>query len=450
MKKIISLLMVTILLIACISGCASENNNSQVPGESNSKQGTQQEQENGSEPTVLKMWIFNDVNLGYWDEMEKGYNKKNPDNPIDLQVETYPFEEMHNKLQIAIQSGAGAPDIADVEISKFPNFLRGDIPFADLTSIVEPVEDVFVKSRFDIYSKDGKVYGLPLHVGATVMFYNKDILAETGVSSDDINTWHDFVEAGKKVKEKTGKPMFTIEVTDVFTFFPMIIQQGSDFFDKDGNVIVNNESNVKTLEFIYNMVHVDKIAIPTPGGNHHSEEFYSFFNQGGSAALMMPLWYMLRFVNYMPQIEGKIEIKPVPRWTEDGDRSAGMGGTGTVALKSSPVLDTAMSFLEYSKLSVEAQEAVWTILGFDPPRLDVWDSEVTRQENQFTEYFKQDIFAVLREVKDEIDSPNVVEGYAEMCDLVRQELMFSVISEQTKTPKEALDELASAINKYKQ
>ena len=30
--------------------------------------------------------------------------------------------------------------------------------------------------------------------------------------------------------------------------------------------------------------------------------------------------------------------------------------------------------------------------GFDPPRLDVWDSEVTRQENQFTEYFKQDIF----------------------------------------------------------
>ena len=56
-----------------------------------------------------------------------------------------------------------------------------------------------------------------------------------------------------------------------------------------------------------------------------------------------------------------------------------MGGTGTVALKSSPVLDTAMSFLEYSKLSVEAQEAVWTILG-TIHLLDVWDSEVTRQE----------------------------------------------------------------------
>lgn len=202
MKKIISLLMVTILLIACISGCASENNNSQVPGESNSKQGTQQEQENGSEPTVLKMWIFNDVNLGYWDEMEKGYNKKNPDNPIDLQVETYPFEEMHNKLQIAIQSGAGAPDIADVEISKFPNFLRGDIPFADLTSIVEPVEDVFVKSRFHIYSKDGKVYGLPLHVGATVMFIIKIFLLKPGSAPTILTLGMILLKQAKKLRRR--------------------------------------------------------------------------------------------------------------------------------------------------------------------------------------------------------------------------------------------------------
>ena len=28
------------------------------------------------------------------------------------------------------------------------------------------------------------------------------------------------------------------------------------------------------------MVYTDEIAIPTPGGNHHAEEFYSFFNQG--------------------------------------------------------------------------------------------------------------------------------------------------------------------------
>ena len=28
--------------------------------------------------------------------------------------------------------------------------------------------------------------------------------------------------------------MTTVETTDVYGFFPMIIQQGSDFFDSDG------------------------------------------------------------------------------------------------------------------------------------------------------------------------------------------------------------------------
>lgn len=397
------------------------------------------------EPTVLTMWIFNDVNLGYWAEMERSYNETYPDTPIDLVVEAYPYEEMHNKLQIAVQSGAGAPDIADVEIGWFPNFLRGDIPFADLTSLVDPIRDQFVESRFDIYSKDGKVYGLPLHVGATVMFYNMKILAEAGVNADEIITWDDFVAAGKKVKEATGKPMTTVEVTDVFGIFPLIIQQGSDFFDKDGSVIINNDTNVKTLEFLNKMVNEDQIAIPTPGGNHHAEEFYSFFNQGGSAALMMPMWYMLRFVNYMPELQGIVKLYPMPRWTEDGDRSAGMGGTGTVAIKSSPVLEQAMSFLNHSKLSEKAQHDVWTILGFDPPRKAIWDDEVMKEPNQFTKYFEQDIFGVLLGIRDEIDSPTIVEGYTKAANLVGQELMFSVISEQSKTPKEALDEIAAQL-----
>ncbi len=448
MKRFLSVLLAVLLLSLSFTGCGnSGNGNSQAPssGGTSAAQGTQKA--SAGEPATIKMWMFNDVNLPYWDEMKRGYNEKHSDKPINLVVEPYPYEEMHNKLQIALQSGSGAPDIADVEVGKFPNFLRGDIPFADLTSIVEPVKDVFVQSRFGIYSKDGKVYGLPLHVGATVMFYNKDILAKAGVNSKDIETWDDFVKIGKQVVAKTGKPMTTIETMDVFSFFPLIIQQGSDFFDEKGSCIINNETNVKTLQFLYDMVYTEKVAVPTPGGNHHAEEFYSFFNQGGSAALMMPMWYMLRFVNYMPDIQGKIEIKPLPRWTAGGDRSAGMGGTATVAIKSSPVLEDAISFLDYSKLSVDAQEAVWTILGFDPPRLDVWDSEVTKQDNKFTNYFKQDIFGVLREIKNEIKSPHVVDGYAKMSNLVGQELMFSVIGEKSKNPKEALDALAAKASK---
>ncbi|MBC8533231.1 ABC transporter substrate-binding protein [Yeguia hominis] len=446
MKKVISIVLVCLLMItSCLTGCGSQNS-SESAAVSGGNGSSQQASAEG-ETTPITFWLFNDVNLGYWEEMERSYNEKNPDAPIDLIAEPYPVEEMHNKLQIAIQSGSGAPDIADVEISRFPNFLKGDIPFADLTGIVDPVREDFVESRFEIYSKDGKVYGLPLHVGATMMFYNTEILAQAGAKPEDIETWDDFVEVGKKVKAATGKPMTTVETTDVFGFFPLIIQQGSDFFEKDGSVIINNETNVKTLQFLYDMVYTDEIAVPTPGGNHHAEEFYSFFNQGGSAALMMPMWYMLRFVNYMPELQGKVKMYPLPRWTEGGDRSAGMGGTGTVAIKSSPVLEKAIDFLDHSKLSEEAQIDVWTILGFDPPRHSVWDSEEMKEDNQFTDYFDQDLFSVLLEVENEIDSPTVVEGYAEANNLVAQELMFTVIGDQSKTPKEALDEIATKLSK---
>ena len=55
--------------------------------------------------------------------------------------------------------------------------------------MVDPVRQYFVESRFDIYSKNGKVYGLPTHVGATVAYYNMEILIRQSKSRDDIVTW---------------------------------------------------------------------------------------------------------------------------------------------------------------------------------------------------------------------------------------------------------------------
>ena len=214
---------------------------------------------------------------------------------------------MHNKLLIALQSGVGAPDMCDVEISKFPNFLKGkveNIALVPLNDIIDPIKENFVKARFDIYAKDGNYYGTPYHVGATVMYYNKEILDKAGVSADDIDTWADFVEAGKIVVEKAGVPMTTVEATGFFTQWAIISQQGSDFLDKEGKPIMDNEINIRSLQFQHDMVYKDKVAIVAPGGEHHAEEYYGFMNAGGAASVMMPMWYMGRFTDYMPDLAG--------------------------------------------------------------------------------------------------------------------------------------------------
>ncbi len=179
--------------------------------------------------------------------MTEKWNAAHPDTTIKLEATTFSYDDAHNKLLVALQSGKGAPDLADIEISKIGNYLKGDPQLVSLNDIVEPAKDNLVMSRLDNYAKDGQYYGIDYHVGAQVIYYNKEILDQAGVDPDKIITWDDFEAAGKLVLEKTGKPMTTIETTDQWSYWPAVVQHGSDFLDKDGNVTLNSPENVEVL-----------------------------------------------------------------------------------------------------------------------------------------------------------------------------------------------------------
>ncbi|MBO2531954.1 arabinosaccharide transport system substrate-binding protein [Planifilum fulgidum] len=395
--------------------------------------------------TTLTLWTFASQHVEFYEEMAKEWNRRHPDKPIDLQIEMYPYNEMHNKLLLSLYSKVGAPDIADIEIGKFANYLKGEPQLVPLNDIVDPVKDRIVQSRIDIYSKDGTVYGIGFHVGATVIFYNKEILDQAGVDPDQIKTWNDFVAAGKKVKSKTGKPMITIDVTEFFAFWPLIIQQGSDYLDENGEVILDNKINVETLTFLHDLIYKHQIAIPTPGGGHHAEEYYGFMNRGGAASVIMPMWYMGRFTDFMPDLKGKMIIRPLPAWEEGGLRSAGMGGTGTVVTNQSKHPELAKEFLSFAKLSKEGNIKIWEILGFDPIRWDVWDEPEMKADNKYTEYFGKGIFDTLLEVKDEINSPNLGEKTPLVNGVVGSNVLYHAIKTRDKTPAEALREAAARL-----
>lgn len=270
-----------------------------------------------TDSTELTFWTFNGLHEQFYAEMVKEWNKKYPERKIKLNTVVYPYGQMHDNLSISLLAGKGVPDIADVELGRYSNFLKGsDIPLTDLTPLVEDERDKFVEARLTLYSKNGKLYGLDTHVGTTVMYYNMEMMNKAGVDPDDIKTWEDYREAGKKVVKALGKPMTTIETTDPNSFLPLVSQQGSGYFDEQGRLTLNNETNVKTLEFLKTLIEKDKIAVTTPGGNHHSEEYYGFMNQGGAASVLMPIWYMGRFLDYMPDLKGKIAIRPLPAWEE--------------------------------------------------------------------------------------------------------------------------------------
>ncbi|WP_408011397.1 ABC transporter substrate-binding protein [Pseudalkalibacillus sp. A8] len=400
--------------------------------------------------TELKYWTFVELHMDFFKDAVPRWNKAHPDKPIKLVAETYPYDQMHNNLLLALQSGTGAPDIADIEISRFPNYLQGEPQMLPMNEYVDPVKDKFVTSRFDIYAKDGKYYGLPTHVGASVMYYNKDIMDKAGVDINSIKTWDDFNEAGKKVVENTDAVMTTIDTDDYLNLWSMISQQGSDFFNENGELTVNNETNVKTLKFLNDQVNKHKIAKLTPGGEKHAEEFYAFMNEGGAAAINMPMWYMGRFLDYMPDLKGKMVIRPMPAWEEGGYRSAGMGGTGTVITNQTEHAELAKEFLAFAKLTKEANIQLWKVLGFDPPRWDVWGSEAIRENNKYYQYFGKDIFDTLVEIKDEINAVNITPNTPDVATEFNTNVFNSVIRQQSQTPEEALKQAEETLKANKE
>lgn len=398
-------------------------------------------------PVKLTYWTFQELHTQFMKEMLNQWNA-DPANPkLDIDMQVYPYEEMHNKLTIALQSGEGAPDIADIEINMFANYLKGDIQLAPLNEYVEPLKDQLVMSRFENYAKDGNYYGIDYHIGATVMFYNTDVLQAAGVDYKSIVTWDDYHEAGKKVLAATGKPMTTWESTDCWNIYPLVNQHGGDWLTPDNKVRMDEPVVVNTLAFMKSMLD-DGTAVPCPGGYHHAEEYYGWMNAGGAASVVMPFWYAGRFTNYMPDLKGKIKVAPMPTWADGGHKTAQMGGTGTAVIKTSPNVEVAKKFLAFAKLSKEGNIQIWKILGFDPIRKDVYGAPELSEPNAFFDYFGSDMFDVVSSMLDDVPNTCLTDMYPSAADIVKNQMAYKLVVDRgdpAEIAKACADELRNMI-----
>ncbi|MNC07170.1 putative arabinose-binding protein precursor [compost metagenome] len=395
MKKwFVSLLVISMVVL--LAGCKDSSGTSS--GETSVLNGGA-----GENATELSYWTFVELHGQHFEKMLAKWNKANPDRQIKLNVTVMPYDDMHNKLSIALQTGVGAPDISDIELGKFPDFLTGTPQLEPLNDIIDPFRDTLVQSRIDLYSKDGVNYGAPTHVGATVAFYNTEILEAAGVDYKSIVTWDDFKKAGIQVYEKTGKYMGTADTSATWQSALLLAQQGSDFTDEAGNPQINSPELVKGLTMLKDLQENNVIST-IAGGQPDTEEAYGEFNSGNYAAAFMPLWQMSRYTNYMQDLKGKIALAPLPVFEKGMPRSYGGGGTGTVVTKTAKDVKLAKDFLAFAKLSLDANIEIWNTLGFDPVNMSVWNmKEVTHNpDNQFVQYFINNPFDVLNEIKDEI------------------------------------------------
>lgn len=418
-RKLVSSLLCVAMVATMLAGCggssdsgSSDSGSAEDTSSSDGEtQGTNTFVDGGTE---LSLWTFQELHVGFWTEMADKWNEENPDNPINLTVTTGESHSLHQKLLVACQAGEGTPDIADIEIGYYGSFLKDDY-LLPLNDVVEPYQNDVVMSRIEMYGdQEGNWYGIDFHLGASVCYYNMDIMNEAGVDPSTIVTWDDYYNAGLTVLEKTGKPMCAVETTDLFLPQLMMLEKGAQYVDEDGQPNIATQDHADVIDFIRKMIDAGICEI-APGGFFHAEEWYGHLNDGGVASITMPLWYMGRFADYCPDLNGKMAIYEIPVWNEGDTREVLQGGTGTSVLKFTEHEDLAKEFLAFAKLSEEGNRYEWEELGFDPIRSSLWtDTSITEnQDNEFLSYFQTNPFDILvKNGTEGLTAPNISGSYS--------------------------------------
>lgn len=355
----------------------------------------------------FELWSFVDVHNEFYANMVNEWNELNPDKTVQITFSTYPYNDMHNKFMMSLQAGSGAPDLCDVEISKFPAYIGDDCPLYDLTAAMEPYAETMVPARMDIYkSEAGAQVGVPTHVGAAFMYWNAEIFEKYGLDYKSVKTWDDYTKLGEQLRDASNGEVYltSVDTGSVEWIWASMVQYGDDWTGgHGGQANVQLESVEKMLTMQQQWLN-DGIAMISPDGHVDLEAGYANVAAGNIASFPKAAWYMSRFVNYMPEMEGKFDLTPLPTWEEGQIRSVAFGGTGTVVSNQCENPELAAEWLAWAKCSPQGCAHIWSDLGFDVCNTAVWtDEEFAYQDsNVYNTFFRVKPYEVLNEMVNEI------------------------------------------------
>ena len=428
-KKLIATLLCTAMVVASLAGCGSKDAaGSDAAGdaaveEAAGEEAPAEEAAEGEEAaeveavvssygdengTKLEFWTFVDAHAAFFGAMTEKWNEANPDRTIYLTTSTYPYADMHTKYLMSLQAGTGAPDLCDVEVGQFPNVVAGlDTWLVPINDYAAPYLDTMVTARMETYAgADGNYYAGPYHVGAAVMYYNMAALEAVGITQADVDavvTWEDYEALGKKYVEargEEGKYWTSVDTGGTDWLWLSMAEYGDDWTGGfEGPANVQLESVSKMLKMQQNWL-ADGIAMVSPDGHVDLEAGFQNILDQGIVSFPKAMWYMSRFINYMPEEAGNWYIAKCPVWEEGQKCSVGIGGTGTVTAQQSANKELAAEFAAWAKMSAEGERYIWDILGFDVCNTAYWtDPEFAQnEENQYNTFFRNKPYEVLADI----------------------------------------------------
>lgn len=221
-KKLLAAMLCVAMAATSLVGCGGS-------GDSGKDTDTAKSSEKGSdeEKVELTIWETSRNKDDWYTSMEKKFLEEHPNITLNKVVKE---GDPGNEFYQAVASGT-APDLVNCSFTMMDSYIT--------SGILEPLNQYtdkwdewgnFTKEYVDMFTKDGKVYGVPNQVAPMLFGYNKALFEEAGIKEPP-KTWDEAVEVAKKINDPdnqvAGYATLAAEWTEWF-FQYYVWQAGGD------------------------------------------------------------------------------------------------------------------------------------------------------------------------------------------------------------------------------
>jgi arabinosaccharide transport system substrate-binding protein len=392
----------------------------------------------------LEMWLFSEERADWIRQVldSEVWTADNADVEVNLRV--FPYEQMHDRLQTALVSGRGAPDLADVEISRFSPYIGGgEVPFVPLNErIGSEIDNIYTPAGTDPWTWEDQIYGLGNELNTCVLAYRQDIMEEAGIQTP-FETWDQVIEAGRQISNADRK-MFAIHDQAFGDHYIMSQSAGTTYFDEQGNYIGDNEQSVEAMQFLRDLVYEHQIAgiAPVSGADTwYPPEYRAAFRAGRFVALFGPPWHLAMLPLDVPDQSGQWAVQELPQGVGEGIPTAQFGGTGQCITVQSQNQDLAWELIRTLNLTTEGVLADFRLRTVYPTYRPAYEEEALQQPN---EYFGESLGELYSSLAPRLVQFNQSPQWAEATEAIIREVITPVMQDRAQAA-EALRRVRSAI-----
>ena len=366
--------------------------------------------------------------------MTDAFTAANPN--ITVMPEYVGYEALHDKIVTDQVGGSGLYDVVLMDTPWPAEFVKAGI----VTDITDKIPGDFKSGVFDsawtAASYQGKYYGVPWINDTKFFFFNKQMLADAGITTAP-KTWDDVVTAAKAVKAK-GTVKFPMvgswkQAEAVICDWTQLaaVFGGSDFFDAQGNANFNKGGGLGALKFMKQLI---DDGLMNPAALGFGEDDVNNTMAAGQAAMALNWTYGYSVMNdaSKSKVAGQIDVVASPG--EGSVATSGVnGGMSLAVAKSSKHPEEALKYALW--LGSQKSQEMDTANAFPMWKASFDNPDVTKANPAF--------FAAAKVQFAGLVARPVVPYYTKLSNALQVAIQSAL--QGKVTPEQALDDVAAKL-----